>query len=213
MPLIIIACVLVSHLAQPPAQPEQQDPAVLAKMEELGAVYLTRLVPQGQPRGVKGPIVGVDFRPMAGTDPKKIVEVVKEFSSLPELQTILLLGQDVTDEAADAIPASAKLTSIQFFNTKVTDNGMIKLNRFTSLNTFKYTGMGLSDVGMKDLAKIKTLQTIEITDSKITDEGVLALRTLPNLTRLTIENTAATQQAIDQLERQLPRVESRRFLR
>src|SRR2546427_231589 len=95
----LISVVTAHFLAQP-----EPNPPVIAKMEELGTVYLTRYDPKGKPPSSlkKGSIIGVDFRPTAGTDPKKIAAVVKEFSTLPDLQTVLLLGQDVTDEAADA---------------------------------------------------------------------------------------------------------------
>src|ERR1051325_167932 len=213
-PAILVFVVVSLSTAHWHAQAEA-NPPLIAKMEELGAVYVTRTVPKAGAKGEakKGTIIGIDFRPMAGSDPKKVAALVKELSSLPDLPTVLLLGQDVTDAAAEALPASAKLTSIQFFNTQVTDKGIGKLTRLPNLQTFKYTGMGVSDQGMKDLAKIKTLRTIEITDSKITDAGVLALQTLPNLRALTIENTAATQRSIDQLRDRLPRIEGQRFLR
>jgi hypothetical protein len=193
-------------------------PSVITQMEELGTVYLTRSVPKGanpasKTEAKKGAIIGVDFRPTAGTDPKKVTAAVKELSTLPELESVLLLGQDVTDEAADALPTSAKLISVQFFRTQVGDKGIAKLTRLRNLQIFKYTGMNISDEGMKELAKIQSLHTIEITDSKITDQGVLALRILPSLISLTIENTAATQQSIDQLQQRLPRIEGRRTLR
>lgn len=209
-PALASVVVYLAAVAQPPA-----NPPVVAKMEELGTVYLTRSNPKTDAKNepAKGTIIGVDFRPAAGTDPMKIVAIVKEFSTLPELRTILLLGMDVNDEVADAIPTSAKLQSIQFFNTQVSDKGIAKLTRFSNLQTFKYTGMNISDEGMKSLGKMKTLQSIEITDSKITDAGVLALQQLPNLLNLRIENTAATQRSIDQLQERLPRVEGRRFLR
>jgi hypothetical protein len=212
---ISVAFFLVSVGAAHLIGQAETNPAVITKMEELGTVYVTRSVPKSATKDdiKKGKIVGVDFRPMAGTDPKKIAAAVKELSTLPDLETILLLGMDVNDEAADAIPTSAKLTSVQFFNTSITDKGVGKLARFTNLQTFKYTGMNISDQGMQDLAKIKTLNTIEITDSKITDTGVLALQTLPNLRSLTIENTAATQRSIDQLQQRLPPIQGRRFLR
>ena len=203
--------------AQLVAQTEQ-NPPVIAKMEELGTVYLTRSVPKGAKSGLKtdakkGAIIGVDFRPMAGSDPKKVAAAVKELSTLPELESVLLLGQDVTDAAADALPTTAKLVSIQFFRTQVSDKGIAKLSRLPNFKIFKYTGMNISDQGMKELAKNKSLHTIEIIDSKITDQGVLALQGLPNLISLTIENTAATQQSIDQLQERLPRIETRRTLR
>jgi len=208
--LLVFSISGVHFLAQPASNP----PAI-AKMEELGTVYITYAAPKAGTKAdsKKGAIVGIDFRPMAGSDPKKVAEAVKGLSALPDVETVLLLGPDVTDAAVEAIPATTKLMSIQFFNTKVSDAGIAKLTRFKSLHTFKYTGMNLSDQGMRELAKIKTLHTIEITDAKVTDEGVMALQALPNLLRLTIENTAATQQSIDQLSNRLPRIEGRRFLR
>jgi hypothetical protein len=196
----------------------EPNPPVIAKMEDLGTVYVTRADPRAKKSAPadakKNAIIGVDFRPTAGSDPKKVAAAVKELAMLPDLQTVLLLGQDVTDEAANAVPASAKLMSIQFFNTSITDKGIAGLARLKNLQTFKFTGMGLADEGMKTLAKIKTLQTIVITDAKVTDEGVLALRTLANLRRLTIENTAATEQSIQSLRQQLPRLSNgERFLR
>ena len=213
-PLSIAFLVVTVGVAHFSAQSEPNPPAI-AKMEELGTVYVTRALPKAGAKGdaKKSAIIGVDFRPMSGSDPAKVADAVKGLATLPDLEFVLLLGQDVTDAAADAIPASNKLTSIQFFNTKISDNGIAKLTRFKNLQVFKFTGMGLGDPGMKELAKIKTLHTIEITDAKVTDEGVLALQSLPNLLRLTIENTAATQQSIDQLRGRLPRIEGQRFLR
>jgi hypothetical protein len=193
------------------------NPPVITKMEELGSVYVTRAAPKDKTapktKAKENAIIGIDFRPMAGTDSKKIAELVKELATLPDLETLLLLGMDVTDAAADAIPASAKVTKIQFFNTTISDKGIAKLTRFTNLESFKFTGGGLTDEGMKTLGTMKTLHTIEITDAKITDAGVLALSSLPNLRVMTIETSAATQQSVDQLQQRLPRIEGRRFLR
>jgi len=193
-------------------------PPVIAQMEELGTVYVTRADPRAKKsvtsEAKKNAIIGIDFRPTAGSDPKKVAAAVKDLATLPDLETVLLLGQDVTDAAADALPTSAKLVSIQFFNTSITDQGFAKLTRFKNLQQFKFTGMGLTDEGMKTLAKIKTLQTIVITDAKVTDEGVLALASLRNLRRLTIENTLATEQSIERLQEQLPRLSNgERFLK
>lgn len=196
----------------------ESNPPVIAKMEDLGTVYVTRADPRAKKSTnsevKKNAIIGVDFRPTAGSDLKKVAAVVKELATLPDLETVLLLGQDVTDAAADALPASAKLVSIQFFNTTITDQGIAKLTRFKNLQQFKFTGMGLTDEGMKALAKIKTLQTIVITDAKVTDKGVLALASLRNLRRLTIENTLATEQSIESLRESLPRLSNgERFLK
>jgi hypothetical protein len=193
-------------------------PPVIAKMEDLGTVYVRRADPRAKKsarsEAKKNAIIGIDFRPTAGSDPKKVAAVVKELATLPDLETVLLLGQDVTDDAAEALPTSAKLASIQFFNTSITDKGIAKLARFNNLHQFKFTGMGLTDEGMKALAKMKTLQTIAITDAKVTDKGVLALASLRNLRRLTIENTLATEQSIETLREQLPRLsDGERFLK
>ena len=193
-------------------------PPVIAKMEELGTVYVTRADPRAKKsapsEAKKNAIISIDFRPTAGSDPKKVAAVVKELATLPDLETVLLLGQDVTDAAADALPTSAKLARIQFFNTSITDQGIAKLTRFKNLQQFKFTGMGLTDEGMKALAKVKSLRTIAITDAKVTDKGVLALSSLRNLRWLTIENTQATEQSIESLREQLPRLSnSERFLK
>src|SRR5438128_1550198 len=130
------------------AQPEP-NPPVIAKMEELGTVYLTRFVSKEAKAKIKnGAIIGVDFRPTAGSDSKKIAAVVKELSTLPDLESVLLLGRDVTDDAADALPTNAKLVSVQFFRTQISDKGIAKLSRLSNLQTFKYTGMSISDEGM-----------------------------------------------------------------
>jgi Leucine Rich repeat len=195
----------------------QNNPAVVEKMAEIGTVYVTRAAPKDktQPKtsAKANAVIGVDFRPMADADPKKIAALVKELSTIPDLESILLLGMNVTDEVADAIPTTPKLKSIQFFNTAITDKGIAKLSRLPNLEVFNFTGMGLTDEGMKALGKMKTLHTIEIVDAKITDAGVLALSGLPNLRMLTIQNAAASQRSVDQLQERLPRIEGRRFLR
>jgi hypothetical protein len=214
----IVACLVLFAITVNGRAQTEPIPPVIGKMEDLGTVYVTRADPRAKKsvtsEAKKNAIIGIDFRPTAGSDPKKVAAVVKELATLPDLETVLLLGQDVTDAAADALPTSARLVSIQFFNTSITDQGIAKLTRFKNLQQFKFTGMGLTDDGMKTLAKIKTLQTIVITDAKVTDEGVLALRSLRNLRRLTIENTLATEQSIERLREQLPRLSNgERFLK
>ncbi len=197
--------------------PIEKNPPVIAKMEELGTVYLTRFQPgpaikkkvrQDQVQEInnnikKGTIIGVDFRPMAGSDPKEVASVVKELATLPHLHMVLLLGQDVTDEAVDALPAS--VVNVRFFNTQVTDKGIAKLGRLKNLIGFNYTGANLTDEGMKELAKLKTLQSLSITDAKgVTDTGVAALASLANLQNVTIENTSASPRAVRSLKLVLP---------
>jgi hypothetical protein len=189
-----------------------QNPPVLAKMEQMGTLYVTRQEPvrpnqKTPPQSVKkNAILGIDFRPTAGTDPKKVAEVVRELSTLPDLQFVLFVGQPITDEVVAALPATPKLINVRFFNSKVTDKGVASLTRFTRLQVFGYTGTELTDEGMKSLAKIRSLSTIMITDAKITDKGVLALRPLVNLRRFTIENSAASEQAVQTLQESLPRL-------
>ncbi len=178
----------------------EKDPPVIAKMEALGTVYLTRKdLPDQKGQVRKNVIVGVDFRPTAMSDPKAVAEVVRELSTLPDLETVLLLGQPITDDVANAIPATSKLVSLRFFNTKVTDKGIAKLARFTRLQVFSYTGTGLTDEGMKSIAKLTSLNTVTITDAPITDQGVRGLVTLTNLRTLTIENSAASEESVEYL--------------
>jgi hypothetical protein len=212
--LILFALGSLQALAQ-----NEPDPPVIAMMEKLGTVYVTRRPAEGKKKASradraeparaeakkkKSVIIGVDFRPTMGSDPKEIAAAVKELSTLPELEFVLLLGRDVTDEAADAIPASAKINNIRFFNTKVTDKGIGNLTRFKGLRVFNYTGMLLSDAGMKELGKIKTLRTVMITDAKVSDEGVMSLQGLSSLQVLNVENTLATEAGIERLRRKLP---------
>lgn len=202
--LVILATVASNLFAQLPPTPP-----VIKKMEAMGTVYLTWRDPQNKNAksdAKPNVIIGIDFRPTAGTDPKKVAEVVKELATLRDLEFVLLLGKSVTDEAADAIPATPKVSRLQFFNTGIGDKGISGLTRFQNLQTFHFTGMGITDAGMKDLAKIKTLRNLTIIDAKITDQGVLALQTLPLLRQLTVENTAASQKSIDRLHELLPRL-------
>jgi hypothetical protein len=193
-----------------------KDPPVIAKMEKLGTVYLTRfdgtrrparfrpvgpVVPIGTP---KNAIIGVDFRPMAGTDPQEVVAVLKELTTLKYLQTVLVLGASVTDDAVDVLPDT--LQGVHFFNTKITDKGIAKLSRFKHLVGFRYTGNELTDAGLRDIAKIRSLQSLHITDAKVTDKGVSALEALVNLRELSIQNSAASQSALDDLFAKLPRL-------
>src|SRR5262245_9936957 len=153
-------------------------PPIIAQMEEVGTVYLTWREPvakkKSSAKSAKNAIIGIDFRPTAGSDPKEIAALVRDWKTLPELQTVLLLGRDVTDEVIDAIPPSENITSIRLYNSTVTDKGVARLTRFKNLRDFNYTGAHLSDEGMKELGKIRTLTSLTITDAPITDAGVLA---------------------------------------
>lgn len=191
--------------------PVSQDPPVIAKMEEVGTVYLTRV--PSKKKGKKdepikvGPkqntIIGVDFRPMAGTDPKLVAALVKELETLPDLRTLLLLGHDVTDDAIAVLPA--RLENVRLFNTAVTDKGMAKLGRLQRLTSFSYTGTMLTDAGLKDIASLKSLTSLSITDAKgVTNDGVMVLGSLKSLFSLTIENTSVTQPVFNRLIQQLP---------
>jgi len=193
-----------------------KDPPVIAKMEKLGTVYLTRFDGKRRPTrfGPPGPIalpntpknaiIGVDFRPMAGTDPKEIVAVLKELTTLKYLQTVLVLGASVTDDAVDVLPDT--LQGVHFFTTKITDKGIAKLSRFKHLVGFRYIGNDLTDAGLRDIAKIRSLQSLHITDAKVTDKGVSALEALVNLRQLSIQNSAVSQRAMDDLAAKLPRL-------
>ncbi len=213
---ILVLSILATFVAAPAIAQPGKEPAVVAKMREMGSVYLTwqrvpKTTPPTQkpvPTGETAPnvIVGVDFRPMAGTDSKKIAAVVQELKALPDLQSLLLLGMDVNDSALDAIPTSAKLVRIQLFRTKVTDKGVASLQRLTRLSTFSYTGNELTDEGMKSLAKMTTLTSISVVDAKITDAGILALHKLPGLVSFVAENTQVTERGMDLLRERLPKL-------
>ena len=59
----------------------EQNPPVLAKWRR-GQIYVTRREPvrpnqKAPPSFKKNAIIGIDFRPTAGTEPKKVAEVVR----------------------------------------------------------------------------------------------------------------------------------------
>jgi hypothetical protein len=112
---------------------------------------------------------------------------LKTVSAIPQLEGIIVGGDDVTDAGVKALAGSRSLDNVSLFTKKVTDAGVKALAALPNLRALYLGFMTLDGSAFEAFAGSKTLQsvTLEYVDG-FTDEGAKNLAKLPNLNELKI---------------------------
>jgi Leucine-rich repeat (LRR) protein len=113
----------------------------------------------------------------------------------------------ITDKELKQLMAFKELRTLNLsWNQFLTDAGLKELTKLQNLQSLDLRYNRITDSGLKHLKAIKTLQTLKLDYTQITDAGIKELRDFKNLKTIYISNTKASQEAINQLQRDLPKL-------
>jgi hypothetical protein len=112
---------------------------------------------------------------------------LKAIAGIPQLEGIILGGDDVTDAGVKALAQCKSLERVTLVTKKVTDAGVKELAALPKLRALYLGFMTITGSAFEAFAGSKTLEfiTLEYVDG-INDEGVKHLAKLPNLNELKI---------------------------
>lgn len=189
--------------------PENEDPEVLAFLRTRGwklyrdmriadgkkLVYLSveqkdkpfedfAITPDDYKQLAKSKTVQVlDLRKVKNTD-----DGLKAVAGIPQMEGILVSGEDVTDAGIKALAANKSLDSVSLFNTKkVTDAGVKELAALPKLQALYLAFFALDGSAFEAFAGAQNLTslTLDYIDG-FTDAGAKHVAKIPNLNELKI---------------------------
>ena len=123
------------------------------------------------------------------------------------LDSLILIGNDLTDAGLAAISGLTGLRRIEITSSKVTDAGLAALKGMSGLRELHLYGLSLTDEGLAALEDLKTLEVLEIAQSGISNSGLVHIKKLTGLRRLIISGTKVSQEGLTVLKYDLPRCE------
>jgi hypothetical protein len=125
----------------------------------------------------------LDLRTVKATD-----DGLKTVADMPQLEGIIVKGDDVTDAGIRALAKCRSLDNVSLlFTKKVTDAGVKELAALPKLQILSLSGLTLTGSAFEPFAGSKTLKfvTLDYVDG-LTDDGAKNLAKLPNLDALKI---------------------------
>lgn len=142
---------------------------------------------------------------------KPIGSGLAHLAALPNLESIRLGGCMVGIEAMEALATIRTLKKIDVFHTfYVNDEALAPLEKLPNLRVFvagpQYQPR-LTDLALQTLSRMKSLEEISLTETWLTYEGGFKyLKALPSLKKLLIPKVVASEEDVNKLRSELPRL-------
>jgi Leucine-rich repeat (LRR) protein len=120
--------------------------------------------------------------------PEVLAELLKGH---PEIQSLHLEGDQVTDEDMKHLAGLGHLRDLQLATPHVTDKGLAVLAQLRELESVNFwCGVTpVTDKGLKALSELPNLKCLWLDKTRITDAGLSRLRRLSKLKRLDVSGT------------------------
>jgi hypothetical protein len=157
-----------------------------------------------------GPARGTVSIP-AGVAVKLVVvqEQVRDLSPIARLspdaiQSIILVGNDLTDDAMSCIAGLTGLRQIEVTSTNVSDAGIAGLKGLRALQELSLYGVKLTDDGLAMLESFPHLETLNIGQCGISNAGLVHIKKLATLRRLSISGTKVSPEGLTVLKYDMP---------
>jgi hypothetical protein len=132
-------------------------------------------------------------------------EWVSAVNNLPSLNTLLLSGENATDEILDRLRRSPKLEDLHLSGGQVTDQGLANLAKFPNLRWLIMNHTRIADSGLGHVRRLEHLEELILTDTAISNEGIDDLVAMTRLQRLDVRRTAITPDGLRELQKALPK--------
>ena len=126
--------------------------------------------------------------------------------NLPNLTEFFIFSTQITGTAFENAPTSLSLPYLNLDNTPLTDDSLRHIARLGQLTYLSLVNTPITDAGVAHLTPLHSLESLELTGTNTTDAALQHFHNHP--TDLTIYHAADqfSQQAIDDLTTQNPRV-------
>ena len=129
---------------------------------------------------------------------------VKHIRNASRLDTLMLYGQNFTNDSLKHLAGHPKLEKLLISDTRVTDSGLRHLSDLPKLNYLRMNRNKITDAGMVHLARIQQIEWLGLSNTQITDEGLNRLAALKNLYWLDFRRTKVTPQGAATIKKLLP---------
>jgi hypothetical protein len=129
---------------------------------------------------------------------------VSAVNDLRSLETLLLSGENVTDEILDRLERQPHLQELHLTQGWVTDQGLANMVKFPNLRWLVMNHTAITDSGLGQVRKLEHLEELVLTGTAISDEGIPDLTAMVSLRKLDVRKTAITATGLNELRRKLP---------
>jgi hypothetical protein len=171
----------------------QQSEAVYA-IQDAGGMMLC------DPKIMGRPLVGVELY-----SPLKDDGWIDAIKKLPSLKTLVLSGEDITDETLDHLADLPNIEELQLTSRLVTDQGLKNLSKFPKLRLLSMShALSITDSGLVHVKKLKYLEELILFCTDISDAAIPNLSEMTSLKMLDVERTAITANGWNELKKVLP---------
>ncbi|MGH7136754.1 MAG: hypothetical protein ACREHD_13510, partial [Pirellulales bacterium] len=118
---------------------------------------------------------------------------------------VTLSGPGSTDETLADLGRCTRLTSASLAGAKISNDGLRHLSGLGSLRTLVLRGTPISASGVQHLTSLSGLTSLDLVDTSVGDEDIGHLTKLSALVALDLRATRVTVDAVQRLQRALPR--------
>lgn len=192
MALLLIAVVLAVQVALI-AIPYQLEQRIAEKIKSIrGQVQYKFNRPNWIPQFVQDnfPVCGsISTVILNQTDQALPPELLAEIGSLRGLESLWLLGSQITDDDLEKLKPMTHLTGLYIGYCPVTDKGVEHLNGLTNLKWLFLSKTQVGDEGLKTVSRLTKLKSVSLMDTDFSDAGMENLKGLAGLEILNVEGT------------------------
>ena len=124
---------------------------------------------------------------------------LRHIVDLPNLRDLRLCRTQVSDSGVGLLRKTQRLTRLSLSGTAITDDGLKHLKSLRRLRELDLSNTGVTDLGMQYVSCALELQVLNLSGTNITDSGVAQLRRLKELRHLDVSYTKLTERAVTYL--------------
>jgi len=117
---------------------------------------------------------------------------------------------DATDAQVAALKKYPELKTIHLLSDRITDDGMEPLKSFPKLEVLRLNSSKITDKGLEHVAAIPNLRELVLFRTPVTAEGLALLKKIPGLRKLCLCRIPITSEGVAQLK-ELTKLESLSF--
>ncbi|MGV3609001.1 MAG: leucine-rich repeat domain-containing protein [Planctomycetaceae bacterium] len=132
-------------------------------------------------------------------DPASGRTIPPAFMRLRKLEEIILWGVGIDDEDLKGLSALPNLQSLSVDGDRVTDTGVACFAGNKKLQEVRFRGKQITDRGLAIVAKLPQLRSLKWISERTTDEGLKHLRGNTRLTSVWLNGATATDRGLEHL--------------
>lgn len=129
---------------------------------------------------------------------------VAHLSGLRNLETLLLIGSEVTDRGVAHLAQLTKLEKLDLGRCEISDAGLTHLAGLHELRVLELIEDNITDAGIASLTRLTRLERLGLCGTRISDASVPRLMAFKELKVLDLRGTRLTPQAIARLKQAPP---------